>query len=799
MQAFNDVQEKNEQVKLDRVKELDVIKDSLQVAVEQIKDDAQLGMESVKAHNKKLRKAQNVAMANMHEFSNRLQRMRTAADDAVKATARIAQERNCLRSLLFTEIERRYGNVEKAHTATFDWIFRDNVPSGNDQNTRVEFGQWLREREGHFWVEGKAGSGKSTLMKYIYEHKKTKRFLQQWADAGNKRLVTAKHFFWHSGTSLQKSQEGLLRSLLVEILRRCPDLIHQIGHQNFSDTQSADGWSRQHLFAIFKKLSSCDLPVRFCFFVDGLDEYDGHDEELIELLQSLLRIPDLKICLSSRPFPQFRDAFGRNSNATLRLQDLTRNDIHTYVTSKFSNNEHFQHIAKKDARYPELVDSVVDRADGVFLWVHLVVSSLLEGVGNRDHLSDLQQRLEALPETLEKFFQHMIDGIEELYKKRAVETFLIALTCPEPSLLSTHSVLDHIRESNNQSSGSTSKTVTPQELVDMAEDTERRLYAWCQGLLHVSKGQDSREIIFGRDRVDFLHRSVRDFLSTKDMQNMLRAHSDNSFNANLELCRAIIGTIQILSTEQSVWSDRPTLADTDWADVELIQPLFFFARQIELHHQPGTKVVAASHSLHRQAEAALRDTEWKWRYKQLTFTGHAVEHHLAEYVKFRLNANPEMATMQMERPLLDYALVPRPLRFYGRLSPSLAMVSLILDKKANPNAHYKDWTVWARFLQTSRADASLRSKKFFAQPEMYDIVLKLIQHGADWNAVVKRTKVRRKLTGRAADLHKPNRTIIRTNAQACEWLKDDFPEQKFDRLSRYQQAERVTKPQCATM
>lgn len=82
---------------------------------------------------------------------------------------------------------------------------------------------------------------------------------------------------------------------------------------------------------------------------------------------------------------------------------------------------------------------------------------------------------------------------------------------------------------------------------------------------------------------------------------------------------------------------------------------------------------------------------------------------------------------------------------------------------------------------------------------MYDIVLQLIKHGADWNAVVKRTRIRRKLTGRAADLHKSNETTIRTAACAFQWLKEDFPEQKFDTLSRYQQAERVTKTQCAMM
>jgi hypothetical protein len=60
-------------------------------------------------------------------------------------------------------------------------------------------------------------------MKFIYNHPLTGKYLQEWA--GKMDLQTANFFFWNSGGALQKSQEGLLRSLLYDVLGKVPELI----------------------------------------------------------------------------------------------------------------------------------------------------------------------------------------------------------------------------------------------------------------------------------------------------------------------------------------------------------------------------------------------------------------------------------------------------------------------------------------------------------------------------------------------------------------------------------------------
>lgn len=40
--------------------------------------------------------------------------------------------------------------------------------------------QWLESGSGVYWVCGKAGSGKSTLMKHIFFHRDVPKLLQRW-------------------------------------------------------------------------------------------------------------------------------------------------------------------------------------------------------------------------------------------------------------------------------------------------------------------------------------------------------------------------------------------------------------------------------------------------------------------------------------------------------------------------------------------------------------------------------------------------------------------------------------------
>jgi energy-coupling factor transporter ATP-binding protein EcfA2 len=126
--------------------------------------------------------------------------------------------------LLFPSFKARYESIKSAFASTFDWIFED---------TTSTLRKWLKEGDGIYWVQGKAGSGKSTLLRYLSGHPNTSAALESWA--GTYQLFIGRHFFWNAGSSMQKSQAGLLQTLLYQVLRKCPDLVESVCPAQWSD------------------------------------------------------------------------------------------------------------------------------------------------------------------------------------------------------------------------------------------------------------------------------------------------------------------------------------------------------------------------------------------------------------------------------------------------------------------------------------------------------------------------------------------------------------------------------------
>lgn len=130
--------------------------------------------------------------------------------------------RNITESLSFPLIHDRMDNIPDAYEKTFQWVY-------NTRNTEKEstpwsnFTRWLESDDQLYWIYGRAASGKSTLMKYIYENPRTQEHLQKWANGS--ALFCTSYFFWNSGEMLQRDQSGLLRSLLYDISAQYPDLV----------------------------------------------------------------------------------------------------------------------------------------------------------------------------------------------------------------------------------------------------------------------------------------------------------------------------------------------------------------------------------------------------------------------------------------------------------------------------------------------------------------------------------------------------------------------------------------------
>jgi hypothetical protein len=76
----------------------------------------------------------------------------------------------------------RYDAVDKAHYETFQWFFNDDPQAEQDDARRLakkSFMDWLSSGNGIFHISRKLGSGKSTLMKFLYQHDRTKTELKK--------------------------------------------------------------------------------------------------------------------------------------------------------------------------------------------------------------------------------------------------------------------------------------------------------------------------------------------------------------------------------------------------------------------------------------------------------------------------------------------------------------------------------------------------------------------------------------------------------------------------------------------
>jgi hypothetical protein len=436
----------------------------------------------------------------------------------------------------------REHRIVKAHFKTFHWVFTNQHREGYPGKSWSDFVSWLEtDQDPLYWITGKAGSGKSTLMKFIVHSETCSTHLGVWS--GECPLVITRFYFWNSGAEDQQSQEGLLRSILHDALTQRPEEIPRVLPQR---------WSRMLLWGNdFRALSHAELVEAFnrlvsraatgafklCLFVDGLDEFNGDHQALIDLLKEAIAHPNIKACVSSRPWVVFEEAFIHQPS--LMLEHMTYPDILAYISTHFNDNFGFATLKEREPHLASsLIEDVAQKSRGVFLWVTLVVRSLLGGLSNFDHISDLQRRLDDLPSDLELFYEKMLGSIDPFYASHAGRLFILAATtngrltalglsfADGEECATVNRVLDF-------KIGPLSET----EQRYRFERTRRQLSSRCKGLLEipfgvygeqineVGRGEDplpstsyQGEIPFSLRRVAYLHRTVRDFLESPQIK-----------------------------------------------------------------------------------------------------------------------------------------------------------------------------------------------------------------------------------------------------------------------------------------
>ena len=567
------------------------------------------------------------------------------------------------------------------------------------------------------------------MLKFLVDHDHTTKSLEAWA--GEKKLVTASFFFWNPGTDMQKSQEGLLQSLLYSIFRQCPATIPLVCPSRWqTDLQQEhnEPWTRSELWHAFVEIRKQNLlSTRFCFFIDGLDEYEGDHAEIIAIMEEFATQSDVKICLSSRPWNVFEDTFGKNPERTLALHEFTKKDIRLYVRDKLEEDDRFVKLKSEDDRYKDLVVEITNRAEGVFLWVFLVVRSLLQGLNNSDTIADFQRRLRLLPTDLEKYFRHMLDSTEKVYHEQAAKIFQICLAAAESLSLMTLSYFDE--EDPDYAIKMEVQPLDENEIEKKCTQLSKRVKARCKDLIVLETTQGAPlDAIFAR-KVDFLHRTVRDFLQTKDMQVLLMDRIDTRFDANNYLCKAYLAQLKRIPHAPSLTKFGPIFT--------IVDDFMYHALQCEVKSMNSNLPLLEAFDqvirLHRRSEqASFWQSDWQSLlldngYEDGWFVAAAIQYGLCRYVEKKLKG-AKISTLDVhDRPLLDFALRP-PLQSTYDIDVDPEMVRLLLDSGSDPNRLYDGESVWGHFL------ISIHQKRQWAQPEVKHMwaqtIEMLLQKGA---------------------------------------------------------------------
>lgn len=451
--------------------------------------------------------------------------------------------------LKFRHMYSRQDDVAIAYPSTFRWIVRSDSRLKNE-GLFDPLLPWLLRGQGAYWVNGKAGSGKSTLMKFLGSSREVRHAIESWAHSH--RLIMASFYFWRSGTLLQRSQEGLLRWLLYTILSQQPELVQTCFPNDFEKVK--DGLSFASEIApnlelmkeAFSNLSQADLGAfKIFLFIDGVDEFDGDHAEITEFFRHLASSASFKIILSSRPIPACVEAF--KTFPGLRLQDLTQADIRAYVEGNIGRHERMDMLLSENRNEAsKLVNMILNKASGVFLWVRLVVKSLLDGFQNYDRISDLKQRIDEFPPELGALYLHMFRSMQPRYQSHAAQLLRIVLQSievQESDLLTVIQLSFADEENPSRALSAPVEPMNKSELKARSEAMAGRIRSRCCGLIEVH-GQV----------VQVIHKSVLEFLTEGEVwENLLL--KTRGFDPNQVLIAACLLTIKTRSSKESVSFD----------------------------------------------------------------------------------------------------------------------------------------------------------------------------------------------------------------------------------------------------
>ncbi|KAI0290287.1 hypothetical protein BC826DRAFT_1187375 [Russula brevipes] len=370
------------------------------------------------------------------------------------------------------------------HDGTASWFFQGSV-----------FKRW-KSTGSLLWIHGKPGSGKSILCSTIIED------ISVMCRAGQASMC---YFYFDFRDANKQRWNDLVPSLLTQLsahsATRC-DLLSRLYDDHDSGGQQP---SDRVLARCLKEMLTVPDERPIYLIMDALDECPNISsipsprERVLQLVKELvnLQLPNLHICVTSRPEIDIRDVLEPLTSSLVSLHDQSgqKEDIVAYIRSMvYSDSEPIMRRWKRRDK-DCVIETLSERADGMFRWVFCQLEMLRHCLP-----SSVRRTLDELPESLDETYSRVLREIKKPNRDHALRLLQCLVVAIRP--LRVEELAEVLAVEFDDAEG------IPKLKPDWRwEDEEQALLTSCSSLIAIVNADKQRV-------VQFSHFSVKEFLTS---------------------------------------------------------------------------------------------------------------------------------------------------------------------------------------------------------------------------------------------------------------------------------------------